>query len=134
MATHQLRGRDQRGQLLPRVEHARLYCGLGDADYVTTVRDGRLELKLRGLFRHRCIPLADIRNIEVIGFSPVRDYGGYGIRSLQNGKAWLADSTTGLKLELRNNETLIVGTRQPAELTAALTPKVPSRTARKISL
>jgi hypothetical protein len=24
MATHQLRGRDQRGQLLPRVEHARL--------------------------------------------------------------------------------------------------------------
>jgi hypothetical protein len=34
MATHQLRGRDQRGQLLPRGEHARLYRGLGDANYL----------------------------------------------------------------------------------------------------
>jgi hypothetical protein len=25
---------DQRGQLLPRLEHARLYRGLGDADYL----------------------------------------------------------------------------------------------------
>jgi hypothetical protein len=36
----QLRGRDQRGQLLPRVEHARPYCGLGDADYLGNLLDG----------------------------------------------------------------------------------------------
>ncbi len=35
-----LRGRDQRGQLLPRVEHARLYRGLGDADYLGNLLDG----------------------------------------------------------------------------------------------
>jgi hypothetical protein len=40
MAKHQLRGRDQRGQLLPRVEHARPYCGLGDADYLGNLLDG----------------------------------------------------------------------------------------------
>ncbi len=40
MATHQLRGRDQRGQLLPRVECARLYRGLGDADYLGNLLDG----------------------------------------------------------------------------------------------
>jgi hypothetical protein len=36
---HQLRGRDQRGQLLPRIEHARPYCGLGDADYLGNLLD-----------------------------------------------------------------------------------------------
>jgi hypothetical protein len=35
-----LRGRDQRRQLLPRVEHARLYRGLGDADYLGNLLDG----------------------------------------------------------------------------------------------
>ena len=35
-----LRGRDQRRQLLPRVEHARLYRGLGDADYFGNLFDG----------------------------------------------------------------------------------------------
>jgi len=39
IATHQLRGRDQRGQLF-RVEHTRLYRGLGDADYLGNLLDG----------------------------------------------------------------------------------------------
>lgn len=92
---------------------------------ITKVSAGQLEIKLRGLVRRRRIPLTDIRNVKTIVFDPVRDYGGYGIRSIPGGKAWLADSTSAVSLELADGQSLIIGTHKPAELSAALSDNVP---------
>jgi len=102
-----------------------VYLRLTTVRLVTKITRGQLEIKLRGLFRRRRIPLTDIRNVKTITFDPVRDYGGYGIRSIPGGKAWLADSTSGVSLELTDGETLIIGTHKPAELSAALSSNVP---------
>ena len=101
-----------------------VYLRLITARLITKITDGKLEVKLRGLFRSRRIPLADIRSIETIHFDPVRDYGGYGIRSIPGGKAWLADSTSGVILKLADGQKLVIGTHKPAELAAALSKTV----------
>jgi hypothetical protein len=92
---------------------------------ITKVTSGRLEVKLRGLWRKRRISLADFRSVEIINFDPVRDYGGYGIRSIAGGgKAWLADSTTGVSLTLVDGKTVVIATHRPGELAAALQQSV----------
>ena len=101
-----------------------VYLRLITVRLITQIKAGQLEVKLRGLFRRRRIPLADIRNVRIVTFDPVRDYGGYGIRSIPGGKAWLADSTSGVSLELAGGQSLIVGTGQPTQLAAALSGNV----------
>ncbi len=102
-----------------------VYLRLITARLITRIAGEKLQVKLRGLFRSRRIPLADIRSIETINLDPVRDYGGYGIRSIPGGKAWLADSTSGIRLELADGQKFVVGTHKSAELTAALSKNVP---------
>jgi hypothetical protein len=101
-----------------------VYLRLTTVRIVTKVSAGKLEVKLRGLFRRRRIPLTDIRNVKTITFDPVRDYGGYGIRSIPGGKAWLADSASGVSLELADGQSLVIGTHKPTELAAALSNNV----------
>ena len=48
----------------------------------TQVRRGELIIALRGLWRSRRIPLDRIQSVEIITFDVIRDYGGYGIRSM----------------------------------------------------
>jgi hypothetical protein len=97
-----------------------VYLRLITVRLITKITGEKLEVKLRGLFRSRRIPLADIRSIETIHFNPVRDYGGYGVRSIHGGKAWLADSTSGVILKLTDGEIFVIGTGKPAELVNCL--------------
>jgi hypothetical protein len=102
-----------------------IYLRLITVRLITKVSGEKLEVKLRGLWRRRRIPLADIRSAEPITFHPVRDFGGYGIRNIPGGKAWLADSTSGISLKLADGKTIVIGTHRPAELAAALRKTYP---------
>ena len=55
-------------------------------------------------------------------YSPVREYGGWGIRiSLSgNGNAYNVSGDKGLQLELVSRKRLLIGTKKPEELNAVL--------------
>lgn len=54
-------------------------------------------------------------------YSPLREYGGWGVRYGAKGKALNVSGNQGLQLELKNNKRLLIGTRRPEALAQALT-------------
>jgi hypothetical protein len=99
-----------------------IYFRLITVRLVTEVRNGELRIALRGLWRSRRIPLDGIQSIETLDQDPARDYGGYGIRTTREGKAYVAGGGGGVRMQLASGEKLVVGSQKPAELAAALRP------------
>lgn len=92
---------------------------------VTEIRNGELLVGLRGLWRARRVSLGDIQSAETITFDPVRDYGGYGIRTGRQGSAYIASGNLGVRVKLGNGATFVVGSQQSNELVRLLPrPKV----------
>jgi len=87
---------------------------------VTEVRRRELVIALRGLWRLRRVPLGLIHSVQTITHNIARDYGGYGIRSTREGKAYVANGGRGVRLTLDDGEKLVVGSQRPDELAAAL--------------
>jgi hypothetical protein len=97
-----------------------IYLRLITVRLVTEVRDGTLVVAMRGLWRSRRIPLADIQSADTVTFDPERDYGGYGIRSNREGKAYIASGHQGVRLKLANGATFVVGSQRSDELAGIL--------------
>ena len=66
------------------------------------------------------IPLKDIQSVEVIEYSPLRDFGGWGVRYGLSGKMYNARGNQAVRLELRSSGVVHVGSSRPEELAAAL--------------
>jgi hypothetical protein len=87
---------------------------------VTEVRQNELMVRLYP-FRRVQIPMEMISQAVVRQYSPIRDYGGWGIRvSRHNGRAYNAYGNEGVQLVLANGALILVGTQKPQELVAAL--------------
>ncbi len=97
-----------------------IYLRLITVRLVTEVRNAELVIALRGLWRLRRIPLDRIQSVETIAHDIARDYGGYGIRTTREGKAYVAGGVGGVRLNLAAGEKVVVGSQRPDELTAAL--------------
>jgi hypothetical protein len=97
-----------------------VYLRLLTVRLVTEVKKANLILSLRGLWRSRRIPITQIQSTEIISHNIARDYGGYGIRSTRQGKAYVAAGDRALRVTLVSGEKLIVGSQRPDELAAAL--------------
>ena len=97
-----------------------LYVRLITVRLVTEVRDTMLIVTLRGFWRSRRIPLRDIRSVETIHYDPVRDYGGYGIRTHGSVKAYVASGEQGVRLKLASGASVVLGSQTPDELAAIL--------------
>ncbi len=88
---------------------------------VTTERELVVTLgALFPLYRRR-IPLAEITGAEAVTYSPLADYGGWGIRWGRNGAAVNARGSRGVLLTLRGGKRLLIGSQRPDALAAALT-------------
>jgi hypothetical protein len=66
------------------------------------------------------IAAAEIRRYEACTYSPIKDYGGWGIRSGSKGNAYNVSGNRGVRLELSNKKHLLVGSQKPEELAEAL--------------
>jgi hypothetical protein len=99
-----------------------IYFRLLTVRLVTEVRAGELLIKMRGLRRLRRVPLDRIQSVEIVSHDIVRDYGGYGIRSTREGKAYVASGGQGVRVTLATGERLVVGSQRSGELAAALRP------------
>ena len=71
------------------------------------------------LYRRR-IALADVVAAEAVTYSPLREYGGWGIRGIGRDRTLNARGNRGVRLMLRNEERLLIGSQRPAELAAAI--------------
>jgi hypothetical protein len=66
------------------------------------------------------IPLAEVREAEVREYSAQREFGGWGVRTGQSGKAYSAYGTTGMQLWLKDDKRILIGSQKADELAAAL--------------
>ena len=80
-------------------------------------------MKLHGVFRSCKIPLADIESVEVIAFDPIKDFGGFGIRTTKEGRACLALGTRGVRLKMRSGNPVVIGSQQPEALARAISAR-----------
>lgn len=64
----------------------------------------------------------DISQVYVREFSPLREYGGWGLRysMMGNGKAYTISGKKGLQIELKDNRKFLIGTNQAEALTDVL--------------
>lgn len=97
-----------------------VYARLVTVRLVTRVHDGELAVGLRGLWRARRIPLSQIQSAEAITYDPLRDYGGYGIRTARHGAAYIAGGNRGVQLELVRGGSLLIGSARPDDLLSAV--------------
>ena len=97
-----------------------IYLRLITVRLVTEVRKGELIVRMRGLWRLRRVPLDHIQAVETITHDIARDYGGYGIRSTREGKAYVAGGGRGVRVTLAAGEKLVVGSQRPDELARRL--------------
>jgi len=65
----------------------------------------------------------DLTKVYIRQYSPLKEYGGWGIRISLFGKgtAFNVSGDKGLQLEMGNNKKLLIGTNKPDQLTEALT-------------
>jgi hypothetical protein len=87
---------------------------------VTEVRPGELVVRLFP-FRAKRIPTAEIASAETREYSPMREYGGWGVRvSRGSGRAYNAAGTQGVQLVLADGSRVMIGSQQPEQLLAAI--------------
>lgn len=91
----------------------------------TTVTETELSVSFGALFPlyRRRIPLADVASAEAVTYSPLADYGGWGIKWGQDGAALNARGNRGVRLTLRNGKHVLIGSQNPDALAEAI--KVP---------
>jgi len=64
--------------------------------------------------------MSDIASAETHRFSPLRDFGGYGIRFNREMKAYYLRGGTGVLLTLHNGKKYLIGSDKPADLLAVV--------------
>jgi len=70
----------------------------------------------------RKIDLKDIEKYEARTYSPLMEYGGWGLRySWKNGKAYNVSGNRGVQIQLKNGVKILFGSQRPEEFVEALT-------------
>ncbi|TDX00387.1 hypothetical protein [Dinghuibacter silviterrae] len=70
--------------------------------------------------RWKIIPKADIRQIAVVKYNPIKDYGGWGIRIGSKGWAYTVKGNDGISILLASGKHILIGTAKPKEVSAFL--------------
>ena len=93
------------------------------ARLVTEVRDDGIYIRFHPIHRgfHGYL-WEEVESFEARTYRPVRDYGGWGIRSGPGGKAYNVSGNRGLQLGLRGLRSgqVLIGSQRPEELATAV--------------
>lgn len=77
-------------------------------------------------FKTRKIKWIDVEKAYVRIYSPLMEYGGWGIRFSSNGKAFNVQGNKGLQLEMKNGKKILFGTQNPVNIEVAVNKYIPS--------
>lgn len=86
---------------------------------ITEVRNDCIHIRYFPTSQQR-IPFHNIKKCEVRRYSPIREYGGWGIRYGRKGKAYNVSGNRGVQLELFQGKNLLIGSQRPEELFQAI--------------
>lgn len=103
--------------LLPAVIMAIVMILLATIELRTVITEDGLEVKFWPFGRRRIFK-SEIKSARVRKYSPLREFGGWGVRFGPGGKAFNMQGNMGLQLEMKDGDKLLVGTRKPEELAA----------------
>jgi hypothetical protein len=73
-------------------------------------------------FKEQFYPWDSIESAQVRTYSPLKEYGGWGIKYGFNGqgKVYNVSGNEGLQLVFKSGEKLLIGTQKPAEIQASI--------------
>jgi hypothetical protein len=97
-----------------------IYLRLMTVKLVTELRPGELRVAMRGVWPTRRISLTDVKSVKTVTYNPLRDWGGYGVRSTRRGKAYIASGEQGVELEIANGGVVLIGSGRAGELAGAI--------------
>ena len=70
--------------------------------------------------KERTIPFGDIKSFKARKYSPLKEFGGWGIRFGFEGKAYNVSGEEGLQLVLKNERKVLFGSQKAKELEKAM--------------
>jgi hypothetical protein len=88
-------------------------------ELITEVRADGLYLRFWP-FVNQQIPFNTIKACYARVYSPIKEYGGWGIRFGWRGKAYNVSGNRGVQLEFFKGRSLLIGSQQPEGLVAAI--------------
>lgn len=87
----------------------------------TRVEDGVLHVRFWPFhLERRSYLIAELVSFERRAYSPLREYGGWGLRSGRRGDALTVSGSEGVELSFRRRRPLMIGSQRASELEAAL--------------
>lgn len=91
------------------------------ARLLTVVEDNRLRVSFRPFLVRRKLPTAEIVSFGATEYSPILEYGGWGVRWRPGkGKAYNVSGNRGVRITLSDGEELLVGSQRPKQLETAI--------------
>jgi len=84
------------------------------------VTDRGVRIAFRYLWPTRLIRFEDIIGLEVRRYRPLLEYGGWGVRLGPAGWAYTTGGNEGVQLRLRTGIPVLIGSKHPRELEAAV--------------
>ena len=90
------------------------------ASLETTVDRDVITLAFHFLWPKRRIRISEVRKAEATKYSPLLDYGGYGVRLGFRGWAFNVRGDEGVFVETNDGSRLMIGSQRPRELEAAI--------------
>jgi hypothetical protein len=81
---------------------------------ITIIDKNGIEVNYKSIpLAYRKISWNEIENIEVVTYSPLWEFGGWGVRWSANGWCYNVRGKYGIKIRYKNNETFLIGTQEP---------------------
>ncbi|MDQ7778761.1 MAG: DUF6141 family protein, partial [Planctomycetota bacterium] len=103
-----------------------LFCGIGlpwflvSCRLVTEVRSDHIYVRFHPFWPRR-IRFNEIKRCSARTYSPLREYGGWGLKWMPgSGWAYNMSGNRGIQLELETGKRILIGTQKPEEFLAAL--------------
>lgn len=83
------------------------------------VTDSHIHIHFRPL-KKRSIPISEVTSCATRRYSPIREYGGWGMRLGRRGWAYTVSGREGVQLEFKSGRGLLIGSHDAARLEAAI--------------
>lgn len=82
----------------------------------TTINEKGINVNFMGIpFCNKHFNWVDIQSVSIIEYSPLLDYGGWGVRIGLKGWCYNVSGKTGIKLIRTNGTTFLIGTQKPED-------------------
>ena len=92
---------------------------------IVEVRDDYLLIRYYP-FTTRKVSFVDIKRAEARTYSPLREYGGWGVRGWGKKMAYNVSGNKGVEVELQDGQTIMIGSQRSEELALVLDTKMKS--------